>query len=199
MKDNLYQVVEGELQQEIDNLYREGARETPPDRIDNEIRFIAQSQHSLKELPVNRKPGLRRFHYAVSTAASLMLLVSLVIFEPWLMVGNDSQPSDLEMVPMQLDSASIPLSDEVAPVSQSAPVLMKSAPQALKLETNELEAGVAVLSVDERLDAIAEAIDAGKIEQARELMDALLAEGATLTESQKLRIESYRTAGGNQD
>ncbi|ABL99276.1 hypothetical protein SHAM105786_04125 [Shewanella amazonensis] len=80
MKDS--QLVDTELKQTLDALYREGAREEPPEALDAEILALAGAHLASPKPEIVVRRGLRRFPYAISSAASLMLLVGLVLLNP---------------------------------------------------------------------------------------------------------------------
>lgn len=80
MKDS--QLVDSELKQTLDALYREGANEEPPEALDAEILALAGAHLASPKPEVVVRRGIRRFPYAISSAASLMLLVGLVLLNP---------------------------------------------------------------------------------------------------------------------
>lgn len=199
MKDSPHSALSPELKQEMDSLYRQGAREIPPARLDEEIRSLALRHLDTHQQPAAKRQGVRRFPYVISTAASLMLLVSLVLINPRFSFFGDSLPVPAESDMMGTSPAVLQESaPEAASGAQSAPApaMMKMAPRQETMQmaapANSDPAADALLQgdIDSRLDAIAAAIDAGDTVLARELTDTLELGRDKLTEAQRQRLDA---------
>ncbi|MGZ9899022.1 hypothetical protein [Shewanella gaetbuli] len=137
------------IQDEIVNLYHKGPQPEPSESVDSAIMAQAKQQlmtQSDTEANLSAQQQLdaelthktnvvqlktwRKYTWQISTAASVILIVGLLLVNPMMQQQPTSTDAD-EIMPMQMDIAE-PMQAEMAPASVAAQRLKsaKSAPQA---------------------------------------------------------------------
>ncbi|MCL2917689.1 hypothetical protein [Shewanella litorisediminis] len=214
MKDS--QLVETELKQTLDVLYREGANEEPPEALDAEILALASAHLASPKPEIAVRRGIRRFPYAISSAASLLLLVGLVLTNPQQVFFNTDTvlpEADMLMVPVaeegmvrtemnanartgvssapEVFSASPTTTDATAAAQAETTAILKSSAMKSVMEPLALRPdGLADTDdIDLLLASLEDTLAGGGRQQTLQLIEAFIARDYELTAQQQVRFE----------
>ncbi|QSX39820.1 hypothetical protein [Shewanella cyperi] len=190
--------------EQLDALYREGADELPGETVDS--RILDMARQGLGQPKVNR-PWWRENPLAISSAASLLLVVALVWLNP-AMQGGDPLPLNPESLPLNPESLSLESMEQALPApvmsspgsadasSADSAALAPSVSMSRAAKQVPEAARTALLpepvDVDAMLAEVSTLLDKGDKEAAAQRLAALLEAEPSLTHVQRQRLESLQ-------
>ncbi|QSX36212.1 hypothetical protein [Shewanella sedimentimangrovi] len=190
--------------EQLDALYREGAEELPGEAVDS--RILEMARQGLGQPKVHR-PWWRANPLAISSAASLLLVVALVWLNP-AMQGGDPLPLNPESLPLNPEPLSLESQEQALPApvmsspgsadvsSADSAALAPSASMSPVAKQAPVAARMALLpeplDVDTMLAEVSALLDQGDKETAGKRLAALLEAEPSLTDAQQQRLKSLQ-------
>ena len=146
------------IEAEITSLYQQGATEVPSTAIDKSILAQARAQieaQNQAQANTQSQSFWRRYRLPLSSAASVMLVVTLFVINPSMNTGDSIEPSE----PMLMSAPEV---EDAQPQMMRA--LPNNAPAASNAQRNKQ---ASVLSLAEQLDSVEKLLADKEIQQAQ--------------------------------